>query len=148
MGGKSKVDRELARLADHNKEELGAAPARVTGEQQEEVKEVTTRGVADKLNQKTVAAAEERRKQFQETRQIHTPQAGSKSVGGTPVEKKLASLGYAEIEVNSPREEVASRNLKPEMNINMNIERSDDGNSNIKQRRKERKTLTPRTKSC
>ena len=53
------MDRELARLADHNKPGLGAEPARRTGEQRGGVKEVTTKpaGAAEKLNQKSKEAA-------------------------------------------------------------------------------------------
>ena len=59
---------------------------KATGEFRGSVKQSTTRvkDGAEKLNEQAKVAAEERRKKLTETRQLHTPKAGSKSVPTSP----------------------------------------------------------------
>ena len=73
--------RELTKLQKASFEDSGGELGCRTGEKRGGVKESTTevKGVAQKLDEQAKLAAEARKKQFQATRQIHTPKSGSKS---------------------------------------------------------------------
>ena len=80
--------------------------ARATGEERGGLKQVTTQvgGQADKLNRQGREQAARRQEELRQTRQIHTPKAGTKSEGGTPIEQKLEKMGYRGEEAKTEQE--------------------------------------------